>query len=843
MQICKIVEKKYLKNGAKYWPGSIEEAQVILYNGSSETNIVELFESYEIGEDLLPLLKTWSYDEIICSALSYCYHFQVITNLDWTRLLAFLLFPYNKTTSSFVLSFLKKNSFSIELSQKEILTGATGLLIEVPPSSIRLNNLLYFLRFLQISETDTNFLLEESRKAKNYLPVLLYLQNRDRLFLDTDLDLKERIKIREETLFDTDRRESPESLVTLFGTLVFGFLLFLITIKRFAGVRDGKPFFVGTTPIGFVMPSASTDIETSSDVSTFASTSTGPFVSPNVETSSDVSTFASTSTGPFVSPNVENTPNDCTLRRIGNQIVPGQPVLAGTSKNLVGVTSLEVQERKLSLEEVQSNTSKEDIGNMLKNELEKPKGRLVKEGVTKNIGYQFAKKKAEGFQITLDPNNNHITISMSNIQYSDFKHDFGVFKGRLSFINNVLQDIGNPHIFTYKQTILVNGQTFEMGSMTLDHPEGSRALQATGRTREEAVGTTKPQVIHDMHTKTRKTVERQNLFRANINDENVITSWTFLGSNTTFLSKGDNIDTYFRLRIETAIKSYDLVPDNFFTPTETREQYQKAEIQALKIAQQDLMEKSFNRRMSSKQILADMKMHSVFYQTQGDTKRFTSDLKNSIYRCAQSGSNEIILPNLVKKYASRVVNHNVESRAVIRVIRELFGQAGDPNYGSTLIGRCNNLLVSQSEDMYELNNILVGMGVNITPNSFDIFNSHTPGQESLTVLSFEKAVTEMDLDELDQRTGQLGSDIYDQSRINTSFKLPSNYTLTKKVSGSLSGSSFTSEIGSVSTVLDYQDGEPFLDSQNAINSRFGYIGGEPYLGPQNAVDPDNPGFI
>ena len=190
MQICKIVEKKYLRNGDKYWPGSIEEAQVILYNGSSEKNIVELFESYEIGEDLLPLLKTWSYDEIICSALSYCYHFQVITYLDWTCLLAFLLFPYNKTTSSFVFSFLKKNSFSIELSQKEILTGATGLLILVPPSSIRLNNLLYFLRFLQISETDTNFLLEESRKAKNYLPVLLYLQNRDRLFLDTDSDLK-----------------------------------------------------------------------------------------------------------------------------------------------------------------------------------------------------------------------------------------------------------------------------------------------------------------------------------------------------------------------------------------------------------------------------------------------------------------------------------------------------------------------------------------------------------------------------------------------------------------------------------------------------------------------------
>lgn len=121
MQICKIVEERFLKNGAKYWPGTIEEAQLILYNGSSSTNIVELFESYEIGEDLLPLLKTWSYDEIICSALSYCYHLQVITYLDWTSLLAFLLFPYNKTTSSFVLSFLKKIVFLLNYHRKKFL--------------------------------------------------------------------------------------------------------------------------------------------------------------------------------------------------------------------------------------------------------------------------------------------------------------------------------------------------------------------------------------------------------------------------------------------------------------------------------------------------------------------------------------------------------------------------------------------------------------------------------------------------------------------------------------------------------------------------------------------------
>lgn len=389
---------------------------------------------------------------------------------------------------------------------------------------------------------------------------------------------------------------------------------------------------------------------------------------------------------------------------------------------------------------------------MLKNELEKSTAILIKKGAKKKSTYLFSKKKAETFKITVDTANYHITVSMSNIQYSDFPHDFGVFKGRLSFINNKLRSVGNTHIFEYQETVLMEGRTVLMKNLTLDHPEGSKALAATGRTREEGIGTTKPKPLHDMHTATRIEVEHRNLFRAIINDENVITGWTFLNGNRTSLSKGDTIDAYFRLRIEDSGTSIDLIPDTYFTSTETVSQYKKAELQPLESAKIEYLEKWYNRGLHHKQILPDMKMHSVFNQSQIDTNRFISDLKNFQFNCAKPNSKEFIVPALVKKEGSKVVNHNIVCRSVICGIKELFGMRGDPCFGSTLILRLKNLLVIQSENMQELQNVLLKSDVELSSEFFEIFQPHAPGQKPAVVVDIEKAVAEMDLDQLDRVT-------------------------------------------------------------------------------------------
>ena len=153
----------------------------------------------------------------------------------------------------------------------------------------------------------------------------------------------------------------------------------------------------------------------------------------------------------------------CYLNRTKNQLLPGPPLLGPSGSvqpNLtnpindlnplsIGIdqSQLEAQNRDISLKEVTPITSREDVGNMLKNELEKPAGLLIHKGEIKKGTYGSCKKPSGGFEVTVDPTNYHITVSMSTIEYSDFGKDFGFFKRRLSFINHQLKAMGNTHIF------------------------------------------------------------------------------------------------------------------------------------------------------------------------------------------------------------------------------------------------------------------------------------------------------------------------------------------------------------------------------------------------------------
>lgn len=73
-------------------------------------------------------------------------------------------------------------------------------------------------------------------------------------------------------------------------------------------MRDDRPIFVGTTPVGFVMSSENHDVERSA----YAGLST--------------SINAEAVTGAFTSANAEGRPNSCNLNLIGNQVVPGPPL-------------------------------------------------------------------------------------------------------------------------------------------------------------------------------------------------------------------------------------------------------------------------------------------------------------------------------------------------------------------------------------------------------------------------------------------------------------------------------------------------------------------------------------
>ena len=815
MKICQIVDDKYLEKGSRGWPGNMKEAQLIVYNGASSKNAIELFESYETGESLLPLLKNWNYDEVICSALTYKYNFTIINYLEWARIQSFLLFPYNKTTAAFILSFLKNNDFSLELSQKEVFSGARFLLMEVPPTGIRVHNLLNFLSFLQISETDKNMLVEECRKAKNYIPVLRYLQNiknalleTDSGLLDIDSDLKARKKRREETLLDIDRGP-PKPAVNIFGNILFGFIVFLITIRKLSGVRDNIPIIVCTTPIGFVMPSENSNVELSAAAENFTEAST----------------------------NVEGMPASCNLNLVGGQIIPGpplgassssqrattNPLLIGTDLNLfteqndtnnLSLSDLSLENVTVSLENVTPLTSKEEVGNMLKKELEKPTFTLInKDGKKEKANYVSYKKKAGGFKVTVDPSNSHVTISQNKIQYSDFPKDFGTFNKRLSFINDQLKEKGNYHIFQLQGEVVVQElvgssgeytvekRTVKTGKMNVDHPEGSKALAATNRTKEQAVGIIKPETLHNMHTAIRKTVENSHMFEAVRTGKNSVT-YKFLHTNRTFLSQGHTMETYFDFRVEDSGKSLDLVPDSFFTPTESREHYKTAEAEAIIIAKDDYLNVCNDQGIAPRQMLPDMKMRSTFNQAETDTNRFLYDLRSSKTRCDMPNSKETIIPSLVEKQGSRVVTHNTVVRLIIRGTKRLFGMEGDPDFGQTLIGRCDRLLTIQSDKMRKLNNVLIDNGVTLGPDYLDIFETHAPGAGSPVVGEFEEKVANMSLKVYDNLIGQVGGDIYDQPRIQALYKLGNRYILTRKLNGQSSALSSSSSISNLSHAFE-----------------------------------------
>lgn len=61
-------------------------------------------------------------------------------------------------------------------------------------TTVNSNNLLNFLSFLQVAKTDKNILIEDSRKSKNYISILRYLQNTNSSLLDIDSSLKKRKK-------------------------------------------------------------------------------------------------------------------------------------------------------------------------------------------------------------------------------------------------------------------------------------------------------------------------------------------------------------------------------------------------------------------------------------------------------------------------------------------------------------------------------------------------------------------------------------------------------------------------------------------------------------------------
>ena len=74
-------------------------------------------------------LENFTFEEIVCSAMSYLFNFKVLTYSDWNLIFNFLLFSESSAMNETVLLFLKDNNFFSESSKKSIYAGGISCLI------------------------------------------------------------------------------------------------------------------------------------------------------------------------------------------------------------------------------------------------------------------------------------------------------------------------------------------------------------------------------------------------------------------------------------------------------------------------------------------------------------------------------------------------------------------------------------------------------------------------------------------------------------------------------------------------------------------------------------------
>ena len=170
----KTVDKEYLENGSKFWPGSISEAFFVLDHGYLYSNIGDLFEAFDQSSSTLILLEKRPFVEVIWSAFCFVSNNKRYDCIDWPSVARFLLFTETINLSDAFLLLLKNN---VELGHFSAKEGAAQSLIGASFNIVRLDFLKNFLNFLKIDNEDYNHIISSCLEINDYGPLLGYLIN------------------------------------------------------------------------------------------------------------------------------------------------------------------------------------------------------------------------------------------------------------------------------------------------------------------------------------------------------------------------------------------------------------------------------------------------------------------------------------------------------------------------------------------------------------------------------------------------------------------------------------------------------------------------------------------
>lgn len=178
------LDNSFGKTGDFFFPGTLDEASLLLNLLYSSENQKEFFHLHAFSPLLINSIKDWSYSKLTCSALYYSLNSILVERTlqidDWRNIAELIHSP---VISRDVFSFVKKHNLITFSSKRQLILGIIGSLIFPPYISYQKNNqslpyvksLYRLLKLADVDKIAIRTLVEKTFTEQNLVEVLRFL--------------------------------------------------------------------------------------------------------------------------------------------------------------------------------------------------------------------------------------------------------------------------------------------------------------------------------------------------------------------------------------------------------------------------------------------------------------------------------------------------------------------------------------------------------------------------------------------------------------------------------------------------------------------------------------------
>ena len=770
----KTVDKEYLENGSKFWPGSISEAFFVLEHGYLYSNIVDLFKAFDQPCSSLILLEKRPFVEVVWSAFCFVSNNKRYDYINWSSVERFILFTETINLSDAFLLLLKNN---VELGHLSAKKGAVQSLIGASFNIVRLNFLKNFLNFLKIDNEDSNHIISSCLETKDYEPLLGYLIN-----------LKENSA---NQYFE--KPPDPQKTTFLFTNnklkyFLIAFTLFGVTFltKSYKSSPKILPNERGA-PIAYSIDNSYTlfgeDVKLDKPPYTFyykeggsdrinsGRLRGGADEPPNRIICSAIDPFAndrslSESVSSPVSRPIRQSPE--TLQSQEQESSSTSPVQTESS---VVTPNYAVKLRSLFLKE---KLEKPDFFFRHEIQTKDEEGNVKTTLKNVNLDYKGVTRLEGCAKVTFDLNTRTVNFGGSLSYYDDCVDNVKNFKERLRIIQKTCpSDLPQ---FVTRETLKIPNTTTEIDTpLEGDHIEGSKMHRATNREKKHTITVLKPKNVHKALTTTRKEAEDQIMFVKNA--DNTITR-----KNKTNLADGHTVEDHFRVLKEQSVSAYQLIDDAEFAPELTREELIKSERLAIRIQKNKYIAARLATGMTVEEQLVEIKVGSAMDESLTDVRRLTAKIEADYEYCQEPSNMSEYLPSAGNKWLGRVMTQSINNRQFLLACKRHFPKPAHLSLVEfhSLGLAIDNLLNQQATEVRHLINTAITYNLSPSAQQALFFQDYTQIPQdswSRELTNLDTVTNNMTLQSVDQHAIDYQVDSSEKTFKTGINKLPPNFTL------------------------------------------------------------------